>query len=94
MTGNLKQLRRRALGHPPVKKAYHALEQEFAFLDEVLKARASAGLTQAQSAIARLESGLARPSVATLQRYASALGCRIEIKLVNASRQGKRVAKH
>jgi transcriptional regulator with XRE-family HTH domain len=101
VAGNFKQFRRRALGRPAVKKAYDALEQEFAFLDEVLKARASAGLTQAQvaervgttqSAIARLESGAGKPSVATLQRYASALGCRIEIKFVKASRQGKRVA--
>lgn len=101
MAGNFKQFRGKALARPGVKKAYDALEQEFAFLDEVLKARASAGLTQAQvaerigttqSAIARLESGAGKPSVATLQRYASALGCRIEIKFVKASRQGKRVA--
>lgn len=101
MAGNFKQFRERALARPGVRKAYDALDQEYSFLDEVLKARASAGLTQAQvaerigttqSAIARLESGAGKPSVATLQRYASALGCRIEIKFVKASRQGKRVA--
>ena len=37
-----------------------------------------------QSAIARLESGAGKPSVATLQRYAGALGYRVEIKLVKA----------
>ncbi|MBK5256670.1 MAG: helix-turn-helix transcriptional regulator, partial [Vicinamibacteria bacterium] len=37
-----------------------------------------------QSAIARLESGAAKhsPSIATLQRYASALGCRVEVRFV------------
>ena len=98
MPGNLQQFKARALARPGVKKAYDALEQEFSFLDEVLKARASAGLTQAevaerigttQSAIARLESGAGMPSVATLQRYARALGCRVEIKFVKASRPGR-----
>jgi len=49
-----------------VKDEYERLDEEFAFLDEFLKARAAAGITQAevaerigttQSAIARLESG-------------------------------------
>ena len=59
----LKQFKRRALASPAVKAAYDASADEFAFLDEVLRARAEAGLTQAevaarigttQSAIARL----------------------------------------
>ena len=74
-----------------MRKAYDDLAEEFAFLDEVLNARAAAGLTQAdfaarvgttQSAIARLESAAPRhsPSVATLQRYARALGYRLEVR--------------
>src|ERR1700674_5149945 len=93
MSSTLKQFRTRALKRPAVRKAYDELDEEFAFLDEVLKARAEAGLTQAevaarvgttQSAIARLESGTQKhsPSIATLQRYAQALGYRLEIKLV------------
>ena len=93
MRPNLKPFRTRALKHTAVRKAYDELEEEFAFLDEVLKARAEAGLTQAevaarvgttQSAIARLESGAQKhsPSIATLQRYAQALGYRLEIRLV------------
>lgn len=93
MSSPLKQFRARALKRPAVRKAYDELEEEFAFLDEVLKARAEAGLTQAevaarvgttQSAIARLESGARThsPSIATLQRYAQALGYRLEIRLV------------
>jgi transcriptional regulator with XRE-family HTH domain len=82
-----------------VRKAYEKLDEEFAFLDEVLRARALAGLTQAevakrvgttQSAIARLESGAGKhsPSIATLQRYARALGFRLEIKLVRPRGNG------
>lgn len=99
MASTLKQLKTRALSLPEVQKAYDSLEDEFAFLDEVLRARSSAGLTQAQvadrigttqSAIARLESGSGKPSVATLQRYARALGCRVEIRFVKSRRLGNR----
>jgi len=94
-SADLKRFRTRALRRRSVRAAYAGLEDEFAFLDEVLKARASAGLTQAevaervgttQSAIARLESGARKhsPSIATLQRYARALGYRVQIKLVKA----------
>ena len=93
MKSNLKTFRARALKRDVVRKAYDALEDEFAFLDEVLKARVAAGLTQAevaarvgttQSAIARLESATPKhsPSIATLQRYARALGYRVEVRLV------------
>ena len=103
MRSNLKQFRARAFKRPAVRKAYRALEDEFAFLDEVLKARAEAGLTQAevaarvgttQSAIARLESGARKhsPSIATLQRYARALGYRLEIKLVKGRDLGERLS--
>ena len=88
MASTLKKFKTRALLRPGVRKAYEALDDEFAFLDEVLKARAASGLTQAevaervgttQSAVARLESGTKRhsPSLATLQRYARALGYRL-----------------
>ena len=43
MSSALKQFRARALKRPAVRKAYDELEKEFAFLDEVLKARAEAG---------------------------------------------------
>ena len=86
-------LRARALARPDVKAEYERLKPEFAFLDQVLAARKAAGLTQAdiarrigttQSAIALLESGSGKhlPSLATLHRYASAVGCRVEIRLV------------
>ena len=98
MTSTLKQFKARAFARPGVKKAYDDLAEEFAFLDEVLKARAEAGLTQAelaarvgttQSAIARLESAEPKhsPSIATLQKYAKALGYKVEIRLVKNERR-------
>ena len=80
---------------PEFRKEYEALEAEFALFDELVRARKEAGLTQAQvaermgtkpSAVARLESGGGSkkhsPSVATLHRYAKAVGRRLEIRLV------------
>jgi len=100
MKSTFSRFRSRALRRAGVRKAYDELEDEFAFLDQVFRARARAGLTQAevakvvgttQSAIARLESGARThsPSVATLQRYARALGYRLEIKLVKSRGNGQ-----
>ena len=97
MTSTLKQFKRRALSRPEVKAAYDSAAEEFAFLDEVLRARAESGLTQAevaervgttQSAIARLESAEPKhsPSIATLQKYAKALGYTVQVKLVKERR--------
>ncbi|MFZ5763253.1 MAG: helix-turn-helix domain-containing protein [Thermodesulfobacteriota bacterium] len=95
-----KELKARALARPEVKAEYNRLAEEFAFLDEFLKARAAAGITQAevaerigttQSAVARLESGRGKhsPSLATLQKYAHALGCRLELRLVKETKARK-----
>ena len=97
MSSSLKKFKTKALRRPGVKVAYDALDHEFRFLDEILKARLATGLTQSevaarvgttQSAIARLESGARRhsPSIATLQRYAKALGHSVELKLVKKTR--------
>ena len=73
-------------------EAYDSLELEYRVADQLLKARARAGLTQdavaermgtTKSAISRLEaSGKHTPSLATLQRYARAVGCDLQVKLV------------
>lgn len=73
-------------------EAYNALELEYRVADQLLKARAKAGLTQdavaermgtTKSAISRLEAaGKHTPSLATLQRYARAVGCDLQVKLV------------
>lgn len=101
MSSSLQRFKHRAFARPDVKEAYDALDDEFAFLDEVLRARAESGLTQAevaervgttQSAIARLESAAPKhsPSIATLQRYAKALGYRLEVRLVKQERPTRR----
>ena len=94
-------LRNRALARPDVKAEFERLSPEFAFLDQILTARKAAGLTQAeiarrigttQSAVARLESVSVKhfPSLATLHKYATAVGCRVEIKLVKGTLLPKR----
>lgn len=98
MKSDFKRFKTRALKRDAVRRAYEDIEQEFAFLDQVLKARAATGFTQAevaarvgttQSAIARLESASRKhsPSIATLQRYARALGYRVEVRLVKEKRR-------
>lgn len=82
---------------PEFRQEYESLDEEFALFDELLNARLNAGLTQAEvaermgtktSAVARLEAGGGSkkhsPSVATLQRYAEAVGCRLEIQLIRS----------
>ncbi len=80
---------------PEFQRHYDALEEEFALFDELLTARKKAGLTQEQvaqlmgtkaPAVARLEAGGGSkghsPSIATLRKYARAVGCRLEVRLV------------
>ena len=71
---------------------YEALAVEYAVANEMLAARARAGLTQetvatrmgtTKSAVSRLESaGRHAPSLTSLKKYAEAVGCKIEIRLV------------
>ncbi len=65
-------------------KAYEALEPEFALAQTLIKARARAGISQAelaqrmqtrQSVVARLEASGSSPNIKTLRRYAAAVGC-------------------
>jgi predicted transcriptional regulator len=82
------QLVKKMLKKSRVKAEYTAQAEEFTLLDELLRARRRAGLTQAEvakrmgtmtPAIARLEAGGGSkghsPSVATLRKYAKAVGC-------------------
>ncbi len=95
MRNTLKAFKGRALARGDVRREYAALAEDFELLDEILKARAAAGLTQAevaarigttQSVVARLESDIGKhsPSIATLKRYASALGtaCRYALSKI------------
>ncbi len=89
------ELIKKMLSNPAVKAEYDSLEEEFTLLDELLKARKKAGLTQAQvaermgtkaTAITRLEralvSGTQGPSYTTLKKYAAAVGKKLQIRLV------------
>lgn len=99
-----KQLRTKALGNAEVKAEFEKQSDEFAFLDEFLKVRSAQGLTQAQvaekigttqSAVARMESGSGKhsPSLATLSKYAQALGCKLEVRLVQSAPLARNLTK-
>ncbi len=77
-------------------EAYEDLADEYALVRQLLAARSRAGLTQEEvaksmgttkSAVSRLEAaGKHSPSVTTLKRYAKAVGCEIEIRLLPVAR--------
>jgi len=74
------------------REAYDALEMEYVLAHEMLSARTRAGLTQeavaermgtTKSAVSRLEgAGKHAPSVASLKKYAAAVGCVLKIELI------------
>ena len=74
------------------KQTYDALAVEYGVASEMLAARTRAGLTQevvasrmgtSKSTVSRLESaGRHAPSLASLKRYAEAVGCKVQIRLV------------
>src|SRR5215217_1807729 len=95
----LRDLQKKWMKDPAFRKKYDALEEEFALMAEVAKARARAGLSQAelakrmkttQSTIARLESGRGLPSTRTLGRFAKATGHRLKISFEPLKRAKKR----
>lgn len=82
----------RARSRKGFTEAYDALELEYQVASQMLKARARAGMTQdavaermgtTKSAVSRLEAaGKHTPSLAILKRYASAVGCELQVRLV------------
>ena len=74
------------------REAYDALEIEYALVHEMLSARTRAGLTQAAVAdrmgttkgvVSRLErAGKHAPSMSSLKKYASAVGCTLKIEFI------------
>ncbi len=88
-------LKAKALSNPAVKAAYDEMAPEFSLLGQMLRARQTAGMSQADvaermgtkpPAVTRLESSLGNgkhsPSLATLQKYAHAVGYELQVKLV------------
>ena len=79
------------LEDPEFKKEWDAHETEYQIMHEMMKARIEAGMTQKQlsertginqSNLSRIESGMGNPSIATLERIASALGKKVSISFV------------
>jgi DNA-binding XRE family transcriptional regulator len=87
----------KAMKRKGFEEAYAGLADEYCLVRELLSARTRAGLTQEQvaesmgttkSAVSRLEAvGTHSPSVSTLKKYASAVGCAVEIRLLPAPSQ-------
>ncbi len=76
---------------PEFRRAYDSLKPEFEIARQLIRARRRAGMSQVevakrmrttQSAVARLESGRQMPAMSSLKRYADALGCRIQVRLL------------
>jgi Helix-turn-helix. len=86
----------KALKRKGFDAAYAESADEYRLVRELLAARSRAGLTQEQvaesmgttkSAVSRLEAvGRHSPSVTTLKKYAEAVGCGVEVRLVPAPR--------
>ena len=89
--------KKKLLSDPEILAAYNDLEEEYALINEMLHARKRAGLTQEKiadrmhtttSVVSRLESlpdpnkTQHSPSLSTLKRYAKAVNCVLEIKLI------------
>jgi DNA-binding XRE family transcriptional regulator len=82
----------RAMKRRGFDAAYTDLGDEYRLARELLAARIGAGLTQEEvaesmgttkSAVSRLEAaGKHSPSVSTLKKYAAAVGCSLEVRLV------------
>jgi predicted transcriptional regulator len=87
---NYTSVKSKVLKNTQVRYAYDALGPEYDLIRQIIKKRTKRGLTQEalarkigtkQSAISRLESGGANPSVAFLRSVSHALGGRLKISL-------------
>jgi ribosome-binding protein aMBF1 (putative translation factor) len=83
--------RKQLMKDPEFVRAWQELQPEFEIIEKIIRARIKRGVTQKklaqrmktkQSAISRLESGTANPSLNFLKRLAEALDSRLEIRLV------------
>ena len=94
MTISFKKTRKRLLANAKVRKEYDRLEPQFKLAEEMVAARTKAKLSQqdvarrmgtTQSVIAKIESGRAKPSTRSLERYAAAIGAQVDYHLVPCS---------
>jgi len=84
-----KGLRKDLLKDPAFKAEYEKMQPKFEAVTALIEARIKKGITQEalarkiktkQSAIARIESGNANPSIGFLQKLAEALGKKLVIR--------------
>jgi|LAHS01.1.fsa_nt_gb DNA-binding XRE family transcriptional regulator len=87
----LAELKKQLMKNPEVRREYEKVDVEYTLIEEMIRARMKAHLSQAelatkigttQSAIARLESGRVSPSLTTLRRYAEATGRQLKVGFV------------
>jgi len=92
----LSVLKKQWLQAADVREAYDAHAYEFEIARSLIEARSDAGLTQAevakrmgttQSVIARIEGGSQLPSMKSVIRYATAIGARPVLQLVQGIRE-------
>ena len=88
---SFKNFKKKALKNSDVKKEYDALIPVYELRKKLIKMRTSRGLTQAEIAkimgtnksnISRLECGesISFPTLATISKYASALGYKVNVE--------------
>ena len=89
----LKDLKKRFMEESEFRKEYARVDEEYALVEELVRARTAAKRTQTevarrpgttQPAIERLEGGRVSPSFTTLRRYAEATGMRLSVGLRSA----------
>ncbi|WP_406401469.1 helix-turn-helix domain-containing protein [Streptomyces sp. NBC_00879] len=82
------ELRQETLAHPEAREAYEATRIRFELGRAVRERREALGMTQAQlaqqaglqqPAVARFEAGGTMPTLPLLERFASALGLRLNV---------------
>jgi ribosome-binding protein aMBF1 (putative translation factor) len=87
---NWKNLKKELLKDKKVLKEYQQLKPYYQLISQLIEARIKKGLTQEQlakkigtkqSAIARIESGNANPSIAFLEKITTAIGAKLKIQV-------------
>ena len=85
------KVKKSILDSKDVQKEYDLMEAEYKIIEEIIMARREKNLTQKglaqligtkQSNISRLESGNYNPTMEFLQKIATAMGKRLEVRMV------------
>lgn len=89
---DFRKVKEQWLKDPTVREHYDEMNAEFQIAEEILKARTTARISQAElarrigtkaTAISRIESpSYGRASVTMLKKIAKALGCDLQIRLI------------